>query len=152
MKTIVPLDLTDLRHASCMFEVRTHPEVAPQFFASPPKNFTEHLKYLNTSTSSKEREYFLVRYDDSFAGYGQLIHRQDCTEIGLALHPKFQGLGLGLLTLNFLIAEAKKQKPDQPIILTVKKTNQTALNLYKKCKFQEIETSGDKMIMQLLHE
>lgn len=146
------LDVSNSAHVSWLYEVRTHPEVASHFFAPPPATHSNHLNFLQKAVASGEREFFIIHTETVFVGYCQIIYDPESFEIGLALHPDFQGRGYGFETIKFLISylSNKNRFSMHAINLVVKKSNLRAIRLYKKCGFEIVIVSGEKIVMQYL--
>ena len=66
--------------------------------------------------------------------------------INIALLPKFRRRGIGTFLLKQLQAEA--QATNKPLTLTVLKTNDGAVNLYKRCGFAVNSSDEFYLVMQ----
>lgn len=146
---IVPLSLNSSDHIVWMFEVRSHPDVTPFFFAPPPITFSEHVNFLSKSIENKEREYFVVYYEGKKCGYCQVILQSEHYEIGFALHPDWWGKGIGEASGKLLLDLIEKNYEKKKISLVVKKTNFRALRLYEKLGFYITNQEEDRFTMIL---
>jgi RimJ/RimL family protein N-acetyltransferase len=151
MIKLVPLDQNNPDHVGWLFKVRTHPEVAARFFAPPPKKFVDHVQFLTKVLETKEREFFIVYADDQMTGYCQIINRSDNLEVGFALHPDWQGKGIGSASVQLLLDHIRQSGSDKSshITLIVKKDNQRAINLYQKFGFVITAELDNELSMKL---
>jgi RimJ/RimL family protein N-acetyltransferase len=132
---LVPLNPNHPDHISWIYKVRTHEQVAAHFFAPPPRNFLDHIQFLSKCITTRERDFFIIYAGEQMAGYCQIINHTNASEIGLALHPVWQGKGIGSKSITLLLDYVKSIKPEKPITLIAKKDNIRALKLYKKHQF-----------------
>jgi len=149
MIDFIDFDLINLEHVKWLFEVRTHPKVAINFFAPPPASFEEHVKFLNAVIPSKKRIFFIVYLGERMAGYCQLIFRQLSIEVGFAVHPDMHGQGIGSASVLFVIKHIHDHYPEriENITLVVKESNLIAVNLYTKHGF--VVQSRDEVLKEL---
>ena len=130
---LVSVDQNNPDHVGWLYKVRTHPEVAAHFFAPPPSKFIDHVQFLKKVLEAKERDFFIVYADGQMCGYCQIINHSDSYEVGFALHPDWQGKGIGSVSVELLLAHIQRLDTDKSknITLVVKKDNLRAIALYK---------------------
>lgn len=58
--------------------------------------------------------------------------------LNIAVHPDFQGRGVGRKILSFVLDKAVREKGANRAILEVRESNQAALGLYVKCGFRVV--------------
>jgi len=77
--------------------------------------------------------YYILVWQEEVIGYAMLRgwdEGYDIPSLGIAIHPKMQGKGLGRLLINFLHAAARLRNA-RKIRLTVGRENATAIKLYQ---------------------
>lgn len=80
---------------------------------------------------------WLVFTDQVLAGYGMIkIIADEAELLNIAIHPNFQGKGLGKALLQHLIVEAQQQGAKE-CFLEVRESNLTAYQLYESFGFNE---------------
>lgn len=149
MITLIPLNHNNPDHVGWLYKVRTHPEVASHFFSPPPEKFIDHIQFLAKCLATRERDFFIVYAGDQMSGYCQIIHRPDNLEVGFALHPDWQGKGIGSVSVQLLLDHIKSFSSGKSITLIVKKDNLRAIKLYEKCGFVIIHENGNELSMRL---
>ncbi len=99
---------------------------------------------------------FFARYNHQIVGVAAFINQQSFFELSkMAVSPEFQGLKIGQKLLDFCIHFAKKQHWES-ITLYSHRSLASAIHLYKKAGFKEIELEVDSHyersdIKMLLH-
>jgi len=149
MTKLVPLDQNNPDHVGWLYKVRTHPEVASHFFAPPPAKFIDHVQFLAKCMTTQERDFFIVYANDQMAGYCQIINHPDHLEVGFALHPDWQGKGIGSASVQLLLAHIKPSSSGKSITLIVKKDNARAIKLYEKYGFVITNEKENELSMRL---
>lgn len=84
---------------------------------------------------------YVLIYQGELSGFYCAIHDQDQEQAhlaDLALKPELQGKGLGSLLLDQCFKKLREKNCSR-LILTVRKNNHSALKLYRKKGFQELE-------------
>ncbi len=88
--------------------------------------------------SELNREYagiYVYVEDNKVIGFLEYEYHFEITDIiNIAVSKKHQNKGVGAVLMNYLINNTKSEK----IMLEVCENNESALNLYKKCGFMEI--------------
>jgi ribosomal protein S18 acetylase RimI-like enzyme len=112
-----------------------------------PHPFTSQQASVIANCSGKDF-YVLMMLEDSVVGYGMLRgwdEGYDIPSLGITIHPKFRGLGIGNLMMQYLHVVARL-KGCQKIRLRVKKGNTRARRLYEKFGYQFTEDSTEYSI------
>jgi RimJ/RimL family protein N-acetyltransferase len=148
MIKLVPLDYDQEKHIQWLYHVRTLPEVAIYFFAQPPLTFNDHLEFLARCKQTQERQFFIIYAQEQMAGYCQIVHRPDALEVGLALHPSWQGKGMGAASIHLLLDYIKSCQSEKEIVLIVKRDNLRAIKLYEKQGFVILNDCGNELLMK----
>jgi RimJ/RimL family protein N-acetyltransferase len=144
-----PLDVNNPDQVGFMFKVRTDPEVDKYLNGNPPQLYIEHVRYLTDKCNQKY--FYIIDYDDDFAGYCQITPNDDSLEVGWALISTKQGLGIGPIAVKMLIDLCLKMS-SKKIILYVREDNTRAISLYRKFNFIEKETNNGIILMELINE
>ena len=81
----------------------------------------------------------VVKFGTKVVGYTCLWHMDDQMEIAnFAISPEFRGKGIGKMMMERVLSEAKK-RDCLSVMLSVRESNLSALNLYAKSGFVEVE-------------
>jgi len=113
----------------------------------------EEQRYVEETISKMENGTvvkLLLLVDDIVAGTTEVgLGTRTHTHVGglgLSVDASVRGLGLGRLLLETVISEAKKELPGLRMIeLSVFAINDTAINLYKSCRFTEVGRVPNKI-------
>jgi RimJ/RimL family protein N-acetyltransferase len=117
-------------------EVYSDPDVKKfmALWGKEPSDTQEFWEYLNTS------ERFVV-YDiatEELVGGFTLYHRENKTaEFGIAIHPKFRGIGLGKIVLDFL-QDTAKDLGIKTLKADVYEENKPSLSLLRGNGFRDV--------------
>ncbi len=113
------------------------------FFLSLQRNSDENYFHPHPLTTSEAENitmytgndlYFVQHIDAKICGYGILRGWDEgflVPSLGIAIHPKYRGKGLGLKFMEFLHEQAKN-KGAHKVRLTVTKSNVSAIKMYQK--------------------
>ncbi|MBX7066624.1 MAG: GNAT family N-acetyltransferase [Parachlamydiales bacterium] len=148
MMQLIPLDPNKEDQVAWMYEVRSHSQVVPFFFAPPPSSFQQHVQFLKKFIDSAEREFFIILMGGIKCGYCQIIHRGEEYEVGFALHPDWWGMGIGEMSAKWLINHIKDNCGRKDIVLYVKAGNNRALSLYTKLGFSLEKQEEERCFMR----
>ena len=147
---LIPLDIENPDQVGMMYKIRKAPEVSCWLHQPPPECFAKHVLYL--SRMDGRRKFFCIYRDDVMVGYCQLSISEDI-ELGWALAPEYQGMGIGRPAVLQLIAEAKRCNQNftqkKKIVLYVKEGNKRAISLYNKHGFRYIDGMLGVMKMEI---
>ena len=101
----------------------------------------------NFNEEWKRDAFAVVKREDQIIGYTQITVEQNKIQIAsIGLLPDFRKQGLGSLLLEGILREARKL--NLPVELSVHLKNQSALKLYRKFKFETIESQGKSILMR----
>lgn len=82
--------------------------------------------------------YFVAVQDDKVCGYMGIWHILDEGHItNVAVHPEYRNLGIGNLLVETTVSDGIS-KGLNAFTLEVRKSNETAQRLYKKCGFESV--------------
>ncbi|CRX38208.1 GNAT family N-acetyltransferase [Estrella lausannensis] len=103
-----------------------------------PQKFRETIERLE---SGEQGVYLIAEDQEKIAGHGYLLKHplknlSHVAELTIALHPDWQGKGIGMLLMQALIEWAEKDPNLEKIELNVRATNTRAIQLYKKWGFR----------------
>ena len=81
---------------------------------------------------------FVVKLEEKVVGYTCLWHLEDQLEVAnFAVSPDYRSKGIGEKLMKRILSEAK-ERACKSIILSVRESNKTAINLYTKFGFVEV--------------
>ncbi|QKG85424.1 ribosomal protein S18-alanine N-acetyltransferase [Kroppenstedtia pulmonis] len=93
--------------------------------------------FYNELAYNQFARYIVVEKDRKVIGYGgSWIILDEAHITNIAIHPDYQGVGIGNATLDFLM-EAARQAGAEKMTLEVRVSNHVAQSLYKKKGFVE---------------
>lgn len=110
-----------------------------------------HFRYFKTrplSVLDNHLATYLIKVGDQYVGYGHLDIEEDVVWLGIAISDDFQGMGLGKLMMEALIAAAKV-KDLSAIQLAVDSDNKKAIALYHKMNFKTFKETEKVTFMKL---
>lgn len=149
---LVNFDRDNPDHYAIMYKTRMHPEVNKFLNGPRPSNFLEHVQYLYKKSFTKnfliiemlKRGHLNQIENPTLCGYVQIDVFSK--EVGWAIHPDFQGLGLGKQAVRKTVEwadevnkEFKNLSTDahfDKLILEVKRDNTKAIRIYEQCGFE----------------
>lgn len=129
----------ELREKEMILEWRNHPEIRKWMYNEYEIKLEEHLSFIESLKSRKDKLYFLVKKENEFIGVIDFLDL-DKKEIfyGIYSNPNSKILGVGRVlnevSINFAFNVLKVSK----LKLEVFKDNIQVINLHKKYKFKEI--------------
>jgi RimJ/RimL family protein N-acetyltransferase len=89
----------------------------------------------------------IEKSENKLVAYGHLENEANIVWLGIAIHPSFQGIGLGSKMMDLLLAKSYSFGIKE-IFLSVDKENTKAINLYKKFCFKIINSQNQYFIMK----
>lgn len=108
------------------------------------KNFEEkfdkfwNINILKSELNNNNSLYFVAKKENEILGFVGILINVDFTEItNIVVKKDFRNFGIGKMLLEKIIEETKKINK-QMICLEVNENNESAINLYKKYRFQEV--------------
>jgi UDP-4-amino-4,6-dideoxy-N-acetyl-beta-L-altrosamine N-acetyltransferase len=117
----------------------------------------EHLNYIDTLSTKKDRLYFIVKYKGEIIGvvdFTNIDYTDKKTDFGIYAKPNNRGFGKILMSsiINYAFFTLKVDR----LIAEVFTKNDKAISLYKKFNFEQIDTkvvnNRDMIIMELKNE
>ena len=131
-------------------EWRNHQEINKWMYNKKSISQEEHLLFVNSLQTDKDKQYFLALYDGMEIGvidFRGLM--SDKVYFGLYAKPDIQLAGAGRI-LESMALEYAKKRDIKSLNLEVYTSNQKVINLHKKFGFIEIDmylhTSGEEVI------
>lgn len=90
----------------------------------------------------RKDEFYSVYSGESYIGFFRLIKGENCLTLGLGLHPKFCGRGLGPAVMSLIRETAKSRYGSVKIRLEVRAFNQRAIKCYQSAGFVTVGQSS----------
>lgn len=108
------------------------------------QNYDEEIKHLEVKYGVPDGRLYVVYYDEQLAGCIGLrkIDNQNCEMKRLYVRSQFRGKKIGNLLVEKIIADAKDIGYSYMLLDTLPFL-QSAIHMYKKCGFYEIESYND---------
>jgi len=130
---------------------RNHETIRKWMFNQKEIELDNHLNYIDTLATKKDRIYFLVKVDNKAIGVIDFTNIDaDEADIGLYAKPNLRGMGSKLMesiiNYGFNILKVKTLKAE------VFEENNSGIKLYKKFAFQEVRKKGNIIVMELKNE
>ena len=117
---------------------RNHPEIRKWMYNQDEIKLDEHLSFIDSLQSRKDKLYFLVKKKDEFIGvidFTQLVEKIS-VHMGIYSNPNIKGNGK--ILLNKIIDYSFNNLKVKRIFSEVFAENDKAHNLYKKFNFKDI--------------
>lgn len=114
-----------------------------------PHSLTDESAQAVTSHEGMDLYYLAV--DDDVVAYGMLRGWDEGYEVpslGLAVHPRYRGVGLGSLMASFLVAAARLRRAPA-VRLRVYPDNVEAFRLYRRLGFEFAPEQGGQFLGRL---
>ena len=129
-----------LRDSKAIWEIRFHPQVNQLAITKKLVDFTTHHEWFKKKYfSSSVNRCFVLKINGLVKGYCRFDDFKDSLLVSIAIHPGYQGRGLG----SFLLSGAMRLiNNKRKILAEIKKGNQTSLKLFKKVGFKVYKTHG----------
>lgn len=115
----------------------------PGFLCSTPEELDPEQFKLTIEKLQNEKQgvYLVAEEQEKIAGHGYLLklplkNLSHVAQLTIALHPTWQGKGVGMQLMEALINWAEKDPSVEKIELNVRATNERAIRLYKKWGFR----------------
>ena len=132
---------------------RNHPSIRKWMLDKEPIALENHISYINVLKDKKDRVYFVIKQ------YGQSVGVIDLTnidldnleaQIGLYAKPTLKGVG-SLLMKNILDYGFNRLKLKK-LVAKVFEDNVSAIRLYRKFNFNQIDKQDSLIVMERLNE
>jgi len=149
------IDLT-LEEKKMILEWRNDPKIRKWMYNQKEITLKEHLNFIESLHSSKDKLYFLVKKENIFIGVIDFtqLHKNESAHMGIYANPNRRGNGI--ILLNEIIQYAFYKLNLQKIYSEVFSQNDKAYALYKKINFKNISKKmiNDKEVvcMELNYE
>lgn len=132
---------------------RNNIEIRQWMYSQDIISLEDHLSYVSSLESKKDRYYFLVKKDDENIGvidFTSIDRTNGTAEIGLYAKPQSKGNGKHLMQeiIKYGFNDIKISK----LLANVFITNQKAIALYKRFGFKEYKTDDNLVYMELNNE
>lgn len=88
----------------------------------------------------KEQYASIINLNGELCGFTQFFPLEGVTRLGIGLHPKLCGQGMGALFVQSIVHEAKRRKPQDEIDLEVLTWNTRAIKAYQNAGFEITDT------------
>ena len=140
MKNIQLLNFIDLKleEKEMILKWRNHPEIRKWMYNQDEIKLEEHLTFIESLKSRKDKLYFLVKKEDEFIGVIDFLDL-DKKEIfyGIYSNPNSKIMGVGRILNEISIDFAFNSLKAHKLKLEVFEDNIQVRNLHKKYKFRE---------------
>ena len=141
MENIQLLNFIDLelKEKEMILEWRNHPDIRKWMYNEDEIKFEEHLSFIDSLKSRKDKLYFLVKKEDEFIGVIDFFGL-DKKEIsyGIYSNPNSKIMGIGRILNEISIDFAFNYLNANKLKLEVFEDNIQVRNLHKKYRFREI--------------
>ena len=146
---LIPFQKLSLDEKKMILQWRNTPSISKWMYNKNIISLQEHLQYIESLDTKKDRVYFLVKKDDMPIGVVDLtqIKPQISAELGIYLNPNLKGYGK--LLMHKIISYAFETLQLKTIYANVYKSNQKAIKLYEKFHFITQKTDEDFLYMEL---
>ena len=140
MENIELLNFIDLNmeEKKMILKWRNHPEIRKWMYNQDEIKLEEHLSFIDSLKSRKDKLYFLVKKEDEFIGVIDFLDL-DKKEIfyGIYSNPNSKIMGVGRILNEISIDFAFNSLKAHKLKLEVFEDNIQVRNLHKKYKFRE---------------
>jgi UDP-4-amino-4,6-dideoxy-N-acetyl-beta-L-altrosamine N-acetyltransferase len=136
-----------------VLEWRNHPNIRKWMFTQDLIALDNHLNYIDSLSSKKDREYFLVKQHNQAVGvidFTNIDKKRLTVEFGLYVKPNLKGIGS--LLMQEIVDYAFNTLKMQTLISEVFEENSLAIKLYKKFNFRSIIKKENIIVMELKNE
>ena len=151
MENIQLLNFIDLKleEKEMILEWRNHPDIRKWMYNQDEIKLEEHLNFIDSLKSKKDKSYFLVKKEDKSIGvidFTQLVEKISI-HMGIYSNPNIKGNGK--ILLNIIIDYSFNNLKVKRIFSEVFAENVNAHNLYKKFNFKDIseKTINNKKVI-----
>jgi len=143
-----------LEEKKMILEWRNHKAIRKWMYNQEVISLVEHLNYIKSLSSKKDRLYFMVRYRNEVIGvidFTNINYINKKTDFGIYAKPDSRGFGKILMSsiINYAFYSLKMDR----LIAEVFIENTKAISLYKKFNFEQIDVKvvdgRDMIVMEL---
>lgn len=140
-----------LNEKKMVLKWRNHNTIKQWMYTQKEISLENHLNYINTLTTRTDKVYFLVKMNEEFIGVIAFTNiAKDSAEIGLYAKPNLQGIGKTLM--QSITEYGFNELKLSTLYSEVFEHNVSAIKLYKKFGFKEINKKENIIIMELKNE
>ena len=151
MENIQLLNFIDLEleEKEMILKWRNHPDIRKWMYNQDEIKLEEHLNFIESIKSRKDKLYFLVKKEEEFIGvidFTQLVEKKS-VHMGIYSNPNLKGNGK--ILLNKIIDYSFNNLKVERVFSEVFAENEKAHNLYKKFNFKDIseKTVNNKKVI-----
>ena len=131
------IDLT-IEEKEMILEWRNHPDIRKWMYNQDEIKLEEHLTFIESLKSKKDKSYFLVKKEDKFIGVIDFTQLVEKTSVHMGIYSNPNIKGNGKILLNKIIDYSFNNLKVERIFSEVFAENDKAHNLYKKFNFKDI--------------
>jgi len=132
---------------------RNHPSVRKWMFSKDKIALNEHLAYIELLKTKKDRAYFLLKAQGNPIGvidFTEIDLDRSQASIGLFAKPNLRGVGK--ILMQEILDYGFNQLKVKTLRSEVFEGNDTAIKLYKRHGFKEVERRDNIIVMELKNE
>ncbi|MGJ0308750.1 UDP-4-amino-4,6-dideoxy-N-acetyl-beta-L-altrosamine N-acetyltransferase [Aliarcobacter cryaerophilus] len=138
-----------LEEKEMILKWRNHPDIRKWMYNQDEIKLEEHLGFIDSLKSRKDKLYFLVKKEDEFIGviyFTQLVNKE-IVHMGIYGNPNIKGNGK--ILLNKIIDYSFNNLKVKRVFSEVFAENEKAYNLYEKFNFKDIseKTVNNKKVI-----
>ncbi len=140
MENIQLLNFIDLKleEKEMILKWRNHSEIRKWMYNQDEIKLKEHLSFIDSLKSRKDKLYFLVKKEDEFIGVIDFTQLVEKTSVHMGIYSNPNIKGNGKILLNKIINYSFNNLKVKRIFSEVFAENDKAHNLYKKFNFKDI--------------
>jgi UDP-4-amino-4,6-dideoxy-N-acetyl-beta-L-altrosamine N-acetyltransferase len=149
--TLSAFHALSLEEKEMVLNWRNDDDVRKWMFTQAIIPLSDHLNYIDSLPSRKDRAYFLVKNENEAIGVIDFTNiTAQSADIGLYAKPMLKGMGKVLM--HEIIAYGFYVLKVETLISEVLKENESAIRLYKKFDFKETDRRENIIVMELKNE
>ena len=150
-KKLVNFTQLSLDEKKMILKWRNHERIRKWMFSSEVISLENHLNYIDTLFSKKDKVYFLLKQNNNYMGVINFTQiATSSAHIGLYANPNVKGRGM--ILMEEIIAYGFQTLKVQKLISEVFETNSKAIKLYEKFGFITVEKKENLLIMEFNNE
>jgi len=138
----------DDKEKRMVLDFRNHSDIRRWMYNKNKISLQEHLEFIESLKSDKNRLYFLVKDKENIIGVIDYKLINNYAQVGLYKNPSLKGVGK--LLMNTLLQYGFETLHLKKMVLFVFANNNVAINLYKKFGFKKICKQDNLIKMQKL--
>lgn len=151
MKELINFTKLDYDEKVRVLEWRNHDTIRKCMFTQEKITLNDHLRYIDSLISKRDRAYFLVKVDNEAIGVIDFTNIEtNQADIGLYAKPNLRGMGSKLM--ESIIDYGFNTLKVKTLISEVFEENKSAIKLYKQFAFQEVRKKENIIVMELKNE